>query len=108
MSQAAAVKSALTMESSKQTSQTQPTDEQIRQRAYEIYLSRNEAQAPGDEVQDWLQAEGELRSPKSLSDGMVRTGWAREDTKGIAAFIERFGQRVTDCACVPFFRPAAV
>jgi hypothetical protein len=34
----------------------------------------------------------------------MRTGWAREDTKAIAAFIERFGQRVTDCACVPFFR----
>ena len=60
MSQATAVKSALTMESSKQTSQTEPTPEQIRWRAYEIYLSR----APGDEVQDWLQAEGELRSQK--------------------------------------------
>jgi Protein of unknown function (DUF2934) len=60
MSQAAAVKSAFTMESSKQTSEAQPTPEQIRRRAYEIYLSR----ASGDEVQDWLQAEGELRSPK--------------------------------------------
>jgi Protein of unknown function (DUF2934) len=31
----------------------------IRQRAYEIYLARGAA--PGDEVEDWLQAERELR-----------------------------------------------
>ncbi|MGA2511096.1 MAG: DUF2934 domain-containing protein [Candidatus Acidiferrales bacterium] len=30
----------------------------MRQRAYEIYVSRNGA--PGDEVQDWFQAEREL------------------------------------------------
>jgi hypothetical protein len=58
VSQATAVKTASTMEPPKQTSQTQPMPEQIRQRAYEIYLSRNGA--PGDEVQDWLQAEREL------------------------------------------------
>ena len=57
MSQATAVKSAFTMESSKQTPEAQPTPEQIRRRAYEIYLSR----ASHDEVQDWLQAERELR-----------------------------------------------
>ncbi len=39
--------------------QTPPTVEQIRQRAYEIYLARN--CAPGDPVADWLQAEQELR-----------------------------------------------
>jgi len=66
MSQPTGVKSAFTTEPSKQTSQTHPTPEQIRQRAYEIYLSRNEA--PGDEVQDLLQAERELRSRKSLSN----------------------------------------
>jgi len=60
VSQATGVKTASTTESSKQTSQTQPTLEQIRQRAYEIYVSRNGA--PGDEVQDWLQAERELSS----------------------------------------------
>ena len=62
MSQATGVKSPFTTESSKETSQNQPTTEHIRERAYEIYLSRNEA--PGDEVQDWLQAERALRSPK--------------------------------------------
>ena len=60
MSQATGAKTAPAKESSKQTSQTQPTPEQIRQRAYEIYASRKGAL--GDEVQDWLQAECELRS----------------------------------------------
>ncbi len=36
------------------------TDEEIRQRAYEIYLARGAA--PGFELHDWLQAERELRS----------------------------------------------
>jgi Protein of unknown function (DUF2934) len=36
------------------------TDEEIRQRAYEIYLDRGAA--PGFELDDWLQAERELRS----------------------------------------------
>lgn len=58
MSLSTGVKTARTMEPPKQTSQTQPTPEQIRQRAYEIYVSRNGT--PGDEAQDWLQAEREL------------------------------------------------
>jgi Protein of unknown function (DUF2934) len=33
-------------------------DEDIRRRAYEIYLERGEQ--PGRELDDWLQAEGEL------------------------------------------------
>lgn len=40
-----------------------PTDEDIRRRAHEIYLSRNGA--PGDSKADWLQAERELRTPRS-------------------------------------------
>jgi hypothetical protein len=35
-----------------------PTDEQIRERAYEIYLQRG--CAPGQDVDDWLAAEQEL------------------------------------------------
>jgi hypothetical protein len=35
-------------------------DEQIRLRAYEIYLERGEQ--PGRELDDWLQAERELES----------------------------------------------
>jgi hypothetical protein len=34
----------------------------LEQRAYEIYMKRVSAGAPGDEVGDWLQAESELRS----------------------------------------------
>jgi hypothetical protein len=37
-----------------------PTEEQIRMRAYEIYLRRNGA--PGDPAADWAQAERELAS----------------------------------------------
>ena len=38
--------------------QTEPTVHEIRLRAYEIFVAR--AGAPGDDVRDWLQAEGEL------------------------------------------------
>jgi hypothetical protein len=41
-----------------------PTPEDIRVRAYEIYLARG-AQ-PGREVDDWTQAERELRVPANL------------------------------------------
>ena len=44
----------------KQAPSHEPTEEEIRQRAYEIYLARGGA--PGHEVEDWLQAERELRS----------------------------------------------
>jgi hypothetical protein len=36
----------------------QTREQEIRNRAYEIYLQRGEQ--PGDELGDWLQAEGEL------------------------------------------------
>jgi hypothetical protein len=35
-----------------------PSREEIRLRAYEIYLDRGDL--PGNELDDWLQAEGEL------------------------------------------------
>jgi hypothetical protein len=37
---------------------SKPTYEQIQARAYEIFLRRSGT--PGDELQDWLQAEREL------------------------------------------------
>jgi len=43
-----------------ETLRPEVTDEEIRQRAYEIYLDRGTA--PGFELDDWLQAERELRS----------------------------------------------
>jgi hypothetical protein len=40
------------------TVKSRPTPEQIQLRAYEIYLERRGA--PGNELQDWVQAEREL------------------------------------------------
>jgi hypothetical protein len=36
-----------------------PSEDEIRKRAYEIYLSRKDG--PGNEVDDWLKAEAELK-----------------------------------------------
>jgi hypothetical protein len=43
-----------------QSSRAQPTHEEVARRAYEIYETRG-AGGPGSEVDDWLQAERELR-----------------------------------------------
>jgi hypothetical protein len=40
------------------TAKSRPTPEQIQLRAYEIYLER--CGAPGNEFEDWVQAEREL------------------------------------------------
>jgi Protein of unknown function (DUF2934) len=37
-----------------------PREERIRRRAYELYLRRGNQ--PGSEIDDWLQAEGEILS----------------------------------------------
>lgn len=37
-------------------------EEQIREYAYKIYLSRQREGVPGDPVTDWLRAEKELRA----------------------------------------------
>jgi hypothetical protein len=63
MSQATGMKSAAPAEETKQVMRGEPTTEQIRNRAYEIYVSRGDA--PGDELQDWLLAERELASKQS-------------------------------------------
>lgn len=60
MSQAASAKIAPSTEPTKQSGRKEPTQEAVRQRAYEIYCSRNGS--PGSELEDWLQAERELRS----------------------------------------------
>jgi hypothetical protein len=39
-----------------------PLEEQVRLRAYELYLARGTA--PGHEIEDWLQAERDLRRDK--------------------------------------------
>jgi hypothetical protein len=40
----------------------QPSNEQIRNRAYSIYEARTRNGQPGDAVSDWLKAEQELRA----------------------------------------------
>ena len=43
----------------KTSARSTPSDEEIRCRAYEIYLERGDL--PGDEIDDWLRAERELQ-----------------------------------------------
>lgn len=46
--------------------ESEPTEDDIRRRAYEIYLDRNGA--PGNAEVDWLQAEMELRARRDASE----------------------------------------
>ncbi len=41
-----------------------PTEEQIRERAYGIYLARGAR--PGSALQDWLKAEAELKQGRGI------------------------------------------
>ena len=43
----------------------QPTEDEIRKRAYEIYCARNGG--PGSEVDDWLKAETELKEGQATA-----------------------------------------
>ena len=52
--------------SEKTSAKRGPTDEEIRSRAYEIYLER--CDLPGSELDDWLQAERELESAARFLD----------------------------------------
>ncbi len=47
-----------------------PSQEEIRRRAYEIYLERDGL--PGDELDDWLRAERELEKV-----ALFKQGWNR-------------------------------
>ena len=62
MSQATSAKIKLSTEPGPGADQKEPTPEAIRERAYEICCSRNGA--PGNEIEDWLQAERELRGAR--------------------------------------------
>jgi len=48
-----------------ETLQTARLEEEIRQRAYELYLERNGS--PGDQNQDWLVAEREVLAKHQVS-----------------------------------------
>ena len=45
---------------------TQPREEQIRKRAYEIYLARGDQ--PGDQVSDWIAAEHDFHESSDQPD----------------------------------------
>ena len=49
----------------------QPSHDAIRDRAYQIFLSRNGA--PGNSMTDWLQAETELREEMTATTGGATT-----------------------------------
>jgi hypothetical protein len=53
------VQKAVPQEPAAETPRREVTDEETRQRAYEIYLDRGAA--PGFDLDDWFQAERELR-----------------------------------------------
>jgi hypothetical protein len=59
-----------------ETTVSKPTEEQIRKRAHEIYMRHGKL---GRNVQDWLQAEREL---KQLSEGDKIEAADRERTLG--------------------------
>lgn len=44
--------------------EVKPTDEQIRRRAYELYLERQERGEAGGEADDWAAAERELSAKR--------------------------------------------
>jgi len=66
-------KEAPALKTKKAATKLKPTQDQVAARAYEIYLERGAA--PGDPMQDWLQAERELAAParKSGSKSKVIT-----------------------------------
>jgi hypothetical protein len=53
----------------------EPTEEEIRRRAYEIYLGRSGVS--GDPVADWLQAERGLRDERNTQNVSLESSGAR-------------------------------
>ncbi|MGA2860035.1 MAG: DUF2934 domain-containing protein [Candidatus Sulfotelmatobacter sp.] len=43
---------------------SEPTEDEIRKRAYEIHLARSGG--PGNEIDDWLKAEAELKEARRV------------------------------------------
>ena len=54
-----------------------PTEEQIRRRAYEIYMKYGE---PGRDVKNWLQAEQELQHVRKIAE-TEPTDWEQKATR---------------------------
>jgi len=58
----------------------QPSQEEIAQRAYELYLQRGSV--PGHETDDWLQAEAELSAEATQGEQRDETQPARRSGTG--------------------------
>ena len=58
----------------------QPSQEEIAQRAYELYLQRGSV--PGHETDDWLQAEAELSAEAAPSEQRDEAQTARRTAAG--------------------------
>lgn len=58
-----------------------PSDEEISQRAYELYLQRGSV--PGHETDDWLQAEAELIEARRNAEAAFGPG--QSDQSGVPA-----------------------
>jgi hypothetical protein len=56
-----------------------PTEDQIRRRAYEIYLKHGE---PGRDTQNWLQAERELKQASDSAETAVADWQQKSDRRG--------------------------
>jgi hypothetical protein len=57
--------------SDSKTSEARPGREEIEVRAYQIYVERGEA--PGQDVEDWLQAERELLEKRGRASGKTKS-----------------------------------
>ncbi len=53
------------------TTEDHPTQEEIAVRAYEIYIERGAT--PGQDLDDWLQAEGELSEKQKKPGRMAKS-----------------------------------
>jgi hypothetical protein len=49
---------------------SESTEDEIRKRTYEIHLSHSGG--PGNEIDDWLKAETELKEARRVFEGTVR------------------------------------
>ena len=49
---------------------SEPMEDQIRQRAYEMHLARGDG--PGNAIDDWLKAEAELMEARGVFEASVR------------------------------------
>jgi hypothetical protein len=58
----------------------QPSQDEIAQRAYELYLQRGSV--PGHETDDWLQAEAELLAEAAQGEQREETPPARRSATG--------------------------